>query len=470
MAASAPDREKRGKGPRYLKSRPPRLSVGPPSGVRDHPPFSKDPELNGVPEPLSESDILRISRCVLQLLVQPQPRPSREEGDGVGPELVSRVLASFGSLAKQLRADLYRLGREGHPFFTGQVTNGESQPDCPSSSSGTVAPPRASSPSSPPPQQFLCSLANGHAPEQCGVAEARGAAAASVEGGGPWITRPQGPPVAAGGTVTMTGHSWGQPAALPPAYMPHALQAGPYVGRSMVWDPLRAAELEVSWCRQAICGMQEALARTQEAHALEVRRLLLELELVRMRVHHPQASPPPSVEALPAPGESGVDAKQETPQGEVVPLAAGDHVNTQGRWDCRALRPFLSPATHSMDAEGLHELTLKPKDTSLDVPGDRRQDWGRELHRFTKQSGPALQMCATGPGSVRSLDGDKVEAKIARVVAMVKEQLPTFPECKIRRHVEHVHSLQQGFSGMAFHSIVALVLGHIRGLSVHGEH
>lgn len=465
MAASAPDREKKGKGPRcFSKSRPPRLSVGPPNGVRDDPKSedrqwgnpgtvvdgpvsSKDPELDAGPEPLSESDIIRISRCVLQLLVE--PRRPEDEGE-VGPQLASRVLASFGSLAKQLRADLYRVGREGQHYFDPRhaVNRGHHHQD-----SGSASPPRVSS-SSPPPL---------HASEG-GVAEARGA-----EGDGPRIARPQRPPVARG-TVVMAGPPWGQPGALPPAFVPHALQGGPFVGHGLVWDPLRAAELEASWCRQAVIGMQEALARAHEAHALEVRRLLLELELVRMRLHQQQASPPPSAEALPALGESGVGAKQETPQGEVAPPAAGDPVHSQGLWECRALRPPLSPAAPSWEPEELHELALRPReDAMLDIPGDHRQDWGRELHRFTEPSGGVLQLRATGPGSERSLDGDKVQAKMARVVAMVREQLPTCPEPEIWRHVEHVRSLQHGFSGMAFHSIVALVLGHIKGLSSHGQ-
>ncbi|KAH9376289.1 hypothetical protein HPB48_015011 [Haemaphysalis longicornis] len=282
-------------------------------------------------------------------------------------------------------------------------------------------------------------------------------------------------------------------------------------------DDESAAELEASWCRQAVIGMQEALARAHEAHALEVRRLLLELELLRMRLHQPQASPPPSVDALPvgapfdvpvfvrrwwlrqriaapnartpivlkatgqttwamgvwwtgamacrggegrelggkhchpfsllsqAPVEPGVGAKQEVPQGEVSPPAAGDPARSQGLWECRALRPPLSPAAPSWEPEELHELALRPReDAMLDIPGDHRQDWGRELHRFTEPSGGVLQLRATGPGSERSLDGDKVQAKMARVVAMVREQLPTCPEAVPRSVWTEVCSTHAG--------------------------
>ncbi|KAH9376288.1 hypothetical protein HPB48_015012 [Haemaphysalis longicornis] len=229
MAASAPDREKKGKGPRcFSKSRPPRLSVGPPNGVRDDP-KSEDRQW-GNPGTALDGPV----RCVLQLLVE--PRRPEDEGE-VGPQLASRVLASFGSLAKQLRADLYRVGREGQHYFDPRhaVNRGHHHQD-----SGSASPPQVSSSTSPPL----------HASEG-GVAEARGA-----EGDGPRITRPQRPPVARG-TVVMAGPPWGQPGALPPAFVPHALQGGPFVGHGLVWDPLRYCLYRVS----ANCGPRGTVER-----------------------------------------------------------------------------------------------------------------------------------------------------------------------------------------------------------------
>lgn len=452
-----PDREKKGKrNGAFGRSRPPRLSAGQPSGVREDPPLqdrqvaipgsdldgrapggSRDPESNGEPEPLSESDVIRISRCVLRLLMGPPPDPpSKEEGEEkVGPQLASRVLASFGSLAKQLSADLYCAEREGGLWLA--TRNGMSAEHRDGSSS-------SGSSSSPPPQPPR--PASGH----------------SFVGGGPRSAQRQGD---AGQRVGMTRTWWGQP------YYGPLAQPAAYVTANMIWDPLRAAELEVSWCRQTIMGLQEALARVRAAHAMEVQQLVFELEGLRMRMHHRQASPPPSEKPFPAPKTFGVGAKQKTPHGEVVAGAARSRVINQVPWRWQVPRPPLSLAALPPLPEDVHDLALQPRNSGLNVSADQRRNGARDRRWLTAGSGAVADTRTTGPGRQDPLDGgEKNEGKMARVVAMVKEHLPTLSEAEVRRHVVDVCRLQRGFAGLSLASFVALVLRHIRNASMHGGH
>lgn len=294
-----------------------------------------------------------------------------------------------------------------------------------------------------------------------------------MEGDGPWHTRSHGSTV--GGVPGMTAaNAWSRASVLPPC-VPHGLPAVPFVRCNLGWDPLRAAELELSWCRQIISGLHEELARVRSAHALEVGQLRLEVEALRSEMHRDQASPPPSVKPRAALDKSSFRAKEDAPQGEVVPRAVRGRMDVPGAWASQAPRPILSPAVHSLGEGDLHELAIEPspaaghRDSGLHVPGDQLQGWDRDPRSFMDQSGAGSDLHAAGPSREDSLNGNKVEAKIARVVVLLQDHLPTCSETEIRRHVEEVRRLQQGFSRMPFHSIVALVLGHARSVSRHGD-
>lgn len=79
---------------------------------------------------------------------------------------------------------------------------------------------------------------------------------------------------------------------------------------------------------------------------------------------------------------------------------------------------------------------------------------GPDFHEFCLR----LQQSA-GPSTGSSLS--KAEAQVAKVVRMVRRQLPNYPEAEIQRHVDEVRRSQGGFSRMTLNAIVAAVLSHV---------
>lgn len=81
--------------------------------------------------------------------------------------------------------------------------------------------------------------------------------------------------------------------------------------------------------------------------------------------------------------------------------------------------------------------------------------------KSVKASSRCVSTCST-PKS-------KSEAQIAKIVKLLKKQLPRCTEEDVRGHLEHVRRLQGGFSCMTLKDIVTLVLTHVKGKEEESE-